>query len=575
MEETFTVLRSRCLREESINYCQSDRGNSMSSIIIKNANVYTMSSDDDNARATGVVVKGNRIVYVGDSKEAEKYIENDTRIIDAEGRMVMPGLIDAHAHPISTPYYNGIPLDIEQNFDEMIECIKEYIEAHPEKESYFGLGYDEDCPGPERYNKETLDAICPDKPLLMLGITMHDAWCNSKALEVAGIDKNFPDPAPGMRYFHRDAEGNPTGRISDSEPFAIVAEAIKCFDLEAAAKSFDELLASYRKLGITSIYDAGVFNDIFEADAFENVKKHEEEGTLTVRITGSSGLTADADKDVCIEHLQELHELYDSDKFRFTTLKILQDGCIEGRNSSNYKPWVDYGEMRAPFLEGEELDSFFLKTAEKGFDLHLHTLGDRAVHTAVESARAVREAGYKDTRITLAHDHMILDEDIPRFAKYDIIANSTPQWWVFKQCNVDALGEEAAKKLLRMKSLMNAGATFTIGSDFPSDEIGYEPFLAVEQACTRQHYGCPDEQMLEPASERLTVEEALRAYTINGAHQLRMEDKVGSIEEGKLADIIILEENPFDMDVYRIHSIKVNTTIFDGEIVSEGGALNE
>ena len=237
MEETFTVLRSRCLREESINYCQSDRGNSMSSIIIKNANVYTMSSDDDNARATGVVVKGNRIVYVGDSKEAEKYIENDTRIIDAEGRMVMPGLIDAHAHPISTPYYNGIPLDIEQNFDEMIECIKEYIEAHPEKESYFGLGYDEDCPGPERYNKETLDAICPDKPLLMLGITMHDAWCNSKALEVAGIDKNFPDPAPGMRYFHRDAEGNPTGRISDSEPFAIVAEAIKCFDLEAAAKS--------------------------------------------------------------------------------------------------------------------------------------------------------------------------------------------------------------------------------------------------------------------------------------------------------------------------------------------------
>ena len=126
-----------------------------------------------------------------------------------------------------------------------------------------------------------------------------------------------------------------------------------------------------------------------------------------------------------------------------------------------------------------------------------------------------------------------------------------------------------------MKSLMNAGATFTIGSDFPSDEIGYEPFLAVEQACTRQHYGCPDEQMLEPASERLTVEEALRAYTINGAHQLRMEDKVGSIEEGKLADIIILEENPFDMDVYRIHSIKVNTTIFDGEIVYEGGALNE
>ena len=164
----------------------------------------------------------------------------------------------------------------------------------------------------------------------MLGITMHDAWCNSKALEVAGIDKNFPDPAPGMRYFHRDAEGNPTGRISDSEPFAIVAEAIKCFDLEAAAKSFDELLASYRKLGITSIYDAGVFNDIFEADAFENVKKHEEEGTLTVRITGSSGLTADADKDVCIEHLQELHELYDSDNsdsqhLRFSRMDVLKE----------------------------------------------------------------------------------------------------------------------------------------------------------------------------------------------------------------------------------------------------------
>ena len=541
----------------------------MDSLIIKNADIYTMEPDDEKNNAACIVIEGNKIVYVGDLDGSEKFIKADTKIIDAEGKMVLPGLIDAHAHPIFTPFFNGIDFTTEMDLSEILKAVKKYISENPQKDCYFGLGYLEDNLTHETYRKEVLDEVCPDKPILLMGSTMHEGWCNSKALKMAGIDSNYPDPSPNEQFFHRDEDGEPTGRLCDLEPFEIIADDVKPYDGSKAKEILAELLNSYKKLGITSVADCGVFSPAGEAEAFQNVKTLEDSGKLTCRIFGTCGLNSRKQIECVIQHLKELNRKYNSDKFQIRTLKILQDGCIEARNASCFEDYKDYGEKRPPLIEGEDLKKLFLNVAKAGFDIHLHALGDKAIFETLDAARTVREAGYSDMRITNAHTHIVRDEDMHMFGDYNVIVNSTPQWFIWRQCNIDALGEEKAEKLLRMKSAIDAGAVFTIGSDYPSDECGYEPFKAVEMAVTRQLFGRRDDLVLKPEDERLTIDEALKALTINAAYQVHMQDKLGSIKEGKYADIIILEDNLYDVDTYDIHNVEISMTISDGEVVYE------
>lgn len=534
-------------------------------LVLKNANAYTM--DKEMNKASGIAIKNQKIIYVGDEVNLKDYIGQSTKIIDVKGKMLLPGFIDAHAHPlIMALFSDSAVFDMDMGIDDVIGVLKKFIEEEPSKEVYLGIAYPETNMDPERYTKETLDSICPNKPLMLFGSTFHEGWCNSKALELAGVDKDYIDPVPGVQYFCRDSKGEPTGRMIEIEPTEVIAKAINPFSTENARVALKGLLGQYNSLGVTSIAECGIAASA-EKTGMNTIADMKENDELTCRVFGSVFMYIETQYDEIISHLKELNARFHSDEFCVRTLKIILDGCIEARSASFFEKYKDADEMIEPMLQGEELRDLFLEAAKAGFDIHLHGLGDKAVHETLMAAKGLREAGYGDARITNAHTHSVLDEDLELFNKYNVISNFTPQWFNFKQCNIDALGEEKASKLLRMKSLIDSGAVCTIGSDMPSDEIGNEPVKAIEMSMTRQLFGQKDTAPLEPVSERISLTEALKACTINAAYQIHMEDKLGSIEVGKYADLIVMDKNLYEVDTYDIHNVQVAMTIYNGQIV--------
>ena len=534
-------------------------------LIIKNGNIHTMNPAKPTAAA--VAVRGNEIVYVGDNPE--NYCGAGTKVVDAEGRVVLPGIVDAHAHPLSMPSFEGVALDIGMDLETVLSEIKKYVDAHPEKHCYLGQVYLETCVG-DRYTKETLDSVCPDKPIILLGSTCHESWANSKAFETAGVDKDFPDPIPGKQYFVRDENGEPTGVIKDVAPFEIIADACKPCPADAVEKGMVEFFHHHNELGITTSADCGILTPANEQDTLEIAEKLMKEDRLTCRISGCGFHLGIEPVEETIDHIRELNERFDNDIIRIKTFKLLQDGCYEARTSSCYEPYLDTEFMRDPTKFGEQLKSDFVKVAEAGFDIHVHCLGDRAMHETIEAAGAVRKAGFADNRITIAHNHSILPEDIAKYGEYNIVANFTPQWCVVKPDIINGIGRERHDDMIRIKSVKDSGAIITIGSDCPSDELGYEPWKGMEMSITRRTCGCPDEEMMGHASECIDVQTALEACTINGAYELGMEDRIGSLEEGKYADIIILDRDIYDIDVYDIHNVRPVMTVFNGKIVYDG-----
>ncbi len=197
--------------------------------IYVNGSIFTVNDKSEWAQA--VAVEGNKIIYVGDREGAEALCDAETEVCDLDGKMLLPGFIDGHCHPVLAAHYLcGIYLEIEWGVEECLAEIERFVKENPDNDTYFGLGYAEwifDETGPK---KEMLDAICPDKPMMILGSSGHEAWVNTRALELAGITKDTPNPIPGFHYFHRDAEGNPTGHLLEMGTETMVIEKINFFD---------------------------------------------------------------------------------------------------------------------------------------------------------------------------------------------------------------------------------------------------------------------------------------------------------------------------------------------------------
>lgn len=534
-------------------------------LVIKNARVHTIDKAD--TVASVVAVKDSIITYVGDDDSKVAVDEDRTEVIDAGGKVVLPGLIDSHSHMLSMPALDGIPISFEMDLDELLRTVKEYTEAHPEKNSFFGQVYLETVIGDENYNKETLDKACSDRPVILLGSTCHESWVNSKALEVAGITKDTPDPLPGEQYFERDAEGEPNGRVVDAVPMDMIVQACKPCDNEMLEKGMEKFFGICNSLGVTSFVDCGVLPPADEKSVYEAYDVLREAGNVTCRISGSTLHTGMTSLEESLDHLKEMNARYNDDMLRVKTLKLLQDGCYEGRTSSCFEAYEDGSEYRPPSFEGDEVKDIFVRTTEEGFDIHVHVLGDKAMFETLEGCIAAREAGCRDNRLTIAHCHSIRKEDIGKFAKYNVVANFTPQWMVNKDDIITAIGKDRHDDMMRIGTLSRQGTVVTIGSDCPSDELGFELWKGIEMSMTRRTFGHPYETPLEDINERIDLDTAIRACTINGAYEMGMEDKLGSIEVGKYADMIILDTDIYEADVYTIHDIRPEMTIFNGEVV--------
>lgn len=526
-----------------------------------NGNIYTMESAAPKVEAAALC--GDKILYAGEREAAFALASPDCERIDLGGKMMLPGFIDAHAHPILSAFWlSGLNISIDFQKEEVLSCIKRYIDENPDKEAYFGIGYAEwlfDSKGPR---KEELDKICDDKPILILGSGGHEGWCNSVTLAKAGITKDTPDPIPTLQYYERDDEGNPTGHIVEGEPLVTLCTSVNFFDGDIIKKSLKTIFDNYSAMGVTAVVDCGFF-DYVEPAGLPIMEELERKGLLPQRIFGSCMIESLPKIKGGLEKLAGLNRKYDSDDFRIRTYKILNDGTMESRSASLFEPYDEDGSMVYPMLSGDALYGLCVEVARRGFDIHIHAIGDRSIHETLMAAKAVREAGYQDTRITNAHTEHPTIQDSALFARYDVIANTTGVWHYGNPSMNAILGARADEEFM-MRSIIEAGGRMSLGSDLPVDEHGPEPLKSIQMAVTRKMYGDPDAPVLKPESEKLTVQQCLEGYTVNAAYQVHMEDKLGSIKAGKYADLVVLEKDIFDIDPEEIYRVPVEMTLKGG-----------
>ena len=532
--------------------------------VLTNGKIYTINEKQPWAEA--IAVQDNKIVFVGSSKDVESFVGKNTRVADLTGRLVLPGMIDSHLHAMmGAAASSGVWVAGISNIDDLLATISDYADKNSDKNVIFGWGYGLELFGPEGPSKELLDKAVPDRPAYIVRGDGHSAWANTKALELAKVDRNTPDPSPPAGVFGRDADGNPTGAINggpaniwmvENLPGAVTSESIT-----AAAIP---MLNAISEEGITTIFDAGA--PISTETAFQTVIDLDNSGNLPQRYLASHYINSANQAANAIARLKELDQKYRSKNFSIIALKITTDGVVENRKAAVWDPYLDGSGSGSINFAEEDVIRLSVEAAREGYDLYLHSLGDRAVSLGLDAAEAVRKAGFTDVNYTLSHVQLINEKDYPRFKPADVFINSTGGWWVFtaEEQELEILGDRANKEY-SYRQLMDEGVLLNMGSDFPADPR-INPWIHIDGAVNRRYYELPKSSNIKNESNRISVKEAIESYTINGAKLLHMEDKIGSLEIGKMADLIVVDQNILEIPSDQIHKTRVLMTMMDGKV---------
>ena len=327
-----------------------------------------------------------------------------------------------------------------------------------------------------------------------------------------------------------------------------------------------EASEGYASMGVTSTCDMGMMPFGLKA-YYDILPVMIENGSFLQRVAGCGQMISDkSETEMVFAKLAEDKEKYNTDKFRINFLKIINDGTLETRSAALSEPYDEDGSMVYPLFTSEEIAEIGVRAAEMGLGVNVHGIGDEAISGTLAMAKAIREAGYDDCRITNSHCDYVKDHELELFGKYNVIANTTCVWHYGNPDMEKVIGDRQ-NRTFRLKTMINGGCRMGLGSDFPVDEFGREPLKGIEMGCSRQLFDHPELPVLAPFEEKLSVDDCIRGYTINNAYQMHMDDKLGTIEAGKYADLVILEKNLFEVPVSEIHKVKVCETIMDGKTI--------
>lgn len=542
--------------------------------VFKNGAVYTMESKSPTAEA--VAVTGKKISYVCDSQGADAFIGQDTQVIDLKGQMLLPGFIESHVHPTLALFAKGADLQTD-SMDEVLARTKAWADAHPDAKMILGFGWRYTLFPATGPTKAALNRLFPDKPVMLIAIDVHSAWVNTKALEIAGIDPKTPDPAPGTSYFQRDPNNNePTGWVVEIAAEQLILAKLNPPTPETVMAAAAEKLQEFAAAGVTALWDAGIAVIPTEL-GLAGYQQMEKEGKLPLRIVASYYWNNPEVTDP-VKKVLELRQECNSELVQARTLKILFDGGEAQHTAVMLKPYADQPDSRGDYQLDERLvKAAVLKAQANGIDTQAHVVGDRAVRDYLDAVEAARKA-YPDSqsRHTAAHSSFIADEDVSRFPKLNVTMQTSAQWAMpdpTMHRSAQIVGEDVAfREWYRMSSVLKAGGRLALGTDWPANNYiaTYRPLDAIQVAVTRAilpQYGKDQfTPVLPPKDERITLDQALKACTLDAAYVLGMENKIGSLKVGKLADIVVLEKDLHGIPASEISATKVDLTMMNGNI---------
>lgn len=538
--------------------------------VFVNGAVYTL--DENQPWAEAVAVDGNVIVYVGDTAGALAMAGEKTVRHDLAGKMLLPGFIDTHMHPISGgAYAKALSLETAGTVDGWLQAIADYVEANPDAPLIFGYGWLSTTFGPEGPQRQMLDAIESERPVLIMDEGFHGAWANTRALQELNITQDTTDPVPGFSYYKRDENGDATGYLLEGTA-GMAMQALNVITEDIVVEGTAFIIDTLNAYGVTAAYDAGALD--YADNLHRILARLEDGGDLSIRLVGSYRPSGPDDVSQAVGRAENWRNTIKGRNYHYRVLKIMQDGTIEGRTAAMFEDYQgEPGNSGESVFSEAEMAAMVVGAAGKDIDVHIHALGERAVHEALNAIERAR-ATYPDssTRYAICHIEVITDQDLPRFAELDVIAQSTPLWASYDTYGKQFVSEDQFNRFWRFNSLKKLGVRLTWGSDFPASGagmLGLSPIYQMEIGHTRQFAGEPDAPIQPRESERVDLDGMIRGYTIDAAYQLHMEEEIGSIEVGKKADLVVLDRNLFETDTYKIHEAKVLMTFMDGEIVFE------
>jgi len=533
-------------------------------LVIKNAKIVTI--DKENPRAEAVAFIGESIVDVTTNKAIEKYIEEGkTKVIDAGGRLVVPGFNDAHAHfaPVNLDY-----VELRYITDPTIitEKVREKVEQSRPGELIRGGHWEHEMFTDKQWpTKELIDPVSPDNPVVLSRADGHSVLVNSYVLKNSGITKDTPDPYGGE--IQRDpATGEPTGIFKESAQQLIKTGAmpVQRTEEEKKQRTMEGWQAAFKmaaELGVTSIQHPGGG----DAELYSELK---DKGELTCRMDVAGRLTADEEELAKYDELR-INYPQEGNWIRFGYLKGFMDGTLGSATMMVYEPFLDEPDKTGlPQMSYEELEQKVLACDRMGFQIGIHAIGPKAntwILNAYEKAAEVN--GSRDSRHRSEHAQILIEKDIPRFAELGVVASMQPTHCITdKRFCEKRIGKERSKYAYAWRSLLDSGAKIAFGTDYSVEPLN--PMEGLYAAVTRKDRMGEEGDGWFP-EQKLTMEEAIELYTLGSAYAQFMEDRKGMIKKGFLGDVVIVNQDLMTIPEGEIMKTRVDYTIVGGKVVFE------
>ena len=551
----------------SLSACSGRDQSLVADIVLLNGGIYTV--DDERRWVEAVALVDGEIIAVGSNESIAVFVTDATEVIDLDGGMALPGLHDAHTHPLEGGYLLA-SCDLSE-VTESVEAVLEFIRrcvASNDDEWVVVLGLDLSLFGINGPDKSMLDEIAPDRLFWIEAADGHSITVNQRVLDLAGITSETPDPPEGV-IERRDGSNEPNGTLRESAQ-EIVAALRPERHLDESIVTMRVAIEATNAVGVTSLIDAWAGE--LELQTYQAIERS---GNLSVRIVNSIIDEGVFEKHVGedLERVLAARDDYASDLINNDSIKIMVDGVLEGETAALVDEYLGLGHKGVLNHASDDLNARVARYVGMGLQVHMHTIGDGAARAGLDAIEYASEVHAdnplaSDLRHHLSHLQLVHPDDIARFAELGVTANFTGAWaylsdWVLG-LNLPVIGQERVDRMYPIKSIIEAGGTVVGGSDWIYGPLN--PLDSMEVMITRQD---PNDTSAPVGNIRDSIDlaTAIDVFTINPAWLMHHEDKVGSIEVGKRADIAVLDKNLFEIPATSINEASVLVTIFDGRVV--------